>query len=127
MKILAIILGVVLALSSLDAASFDKNIQFKTTKVHMSSQKPLTVGFNTIVLDITQKSKAPEGAKVSVKIFMPAMPGMPAMKLTAQAKDLGDGKYEVKVNIPMSGTWQVHIFITPTEGKKSRVKTSINI
>ncbi|MCF6330622.1 MAG: FixH family protein [Sulfurimonas sp.] len=127
MKILAIILGAILAFSSLDAAPFVKNIEFKTTKVHMSSQKPLSVGFNTLVLNVTQKSKAPSGAKVSVKIFMPAMPGMPAMKSTAQAKDLGNGKYEVKVNIPMSGTWQVHIFITPTEGKKSRVKTSINI
>ena len=58
---------------------------------------------------------------------MPAMPGMPAMESKAQAKDLGNGKYQVTVNLAMGGTWQIHIFITPKTGKKSRVKTSINI
>ena len=127
MKILAIILGVILAFSSLDAAAFDKDIKFRTTKIHLSSEKPLSVGSNILVLNITQKGKIPKGAKVSVKVFMPAMPGMPAMKSEAQAQDLGNGKYEVKVNLAMGGTWQLHIFIAPVKGKKSRVKTSLNI
>ena len=70
--------------------------------------------------------KISKDEKVSIKAFMPAMPGMPAMESKAEAKFLGEGKYEVKVNIAMNGTWQVHIFITPSQGKKSRVKTSIN-
>jgi len=57
---------------------------------------------------------------------MPAMPGMPAMESKTTAKNLGNGKYEITLNIAMSGTWQIHIFITPKEGRKSRVKTSIN-
>ena len=87
----------------------------------------MTVGSNTIVLAISKDGKVPKGAKVSVKAFMPAMPGMPAMQSVSDAKDLGSGKYEVTLSLVMSGTWQLHIFITPTTGKKIRVKTSINI
>ena len=57
---------------------------------------------------------------------MPAMPGMPAMESKVTAKNLGHGVYEAKLNLAMSGTWQLHIFITPKTGKKSRVKTTLN-
>ncbi|NOR58611.1 MAG: hypothetical protein GQ474_08830, partial [Sulfurimonas sp.] len=66
-------------------------------------------------------------AAVSIKAFMPAMPGMPYMESVSDAKNLGDGKYNANVNLSMGGTWQVHIFITPKTGKKIRVKTSVNI
>ena len=125
-KILMILLSLTLGATLLQASAYEKDVKYRTTKVHISSEKPLTTGSNTFVLDIYQKAKALEGAKVSVKVFMPAMPGMPAMKYEAKAKDLGNGKYEVTVNIAMNGTWQLHIFITPTKGKKSRVKTSLN-
>ncbi len=125
-KILLVLLSLTLTASLLQAAAFEKDAKFRTTKVHISSEKPIGTGSNTFILDITQAGKVPQGAKVSVKAFMPAMPGMPAMKSKANAKDLGNGKYEVTVNVAMGGTWQFHIFITPTEGKKSRVKTSMN-
>jgi len=124
--ILILLFSLVLSSALLQAAAFDKDVKFRTTKIHISSDKPLTTGSNIFVLDIKKDGQAPKDAKVSVKAFMPAMPGMPAMKSQAKAKDLGNGKYEVKLNIAMSGTWQIHIFIIPTEGKKSRVKTSIN-
>ena len=127
MKTLTIIFSAMLLLTSLHAAAFDKDAKFRTTKIHISSEKPLGVGSNTFILDIKQKGKIPAGAQVKVKAFMPAMPGMPAMESKAQAKDLGNGKYQVTVNLAMGGTWQLHIFITPKTGKKSRVKTSINI
>ena len=57
---------------------------------------------------------------------MPAMMGMPAMESKADALSLGNGKYEARVNLAMGGTWQLHIFITPAEGKKSRVKTTLD-
>jgi hypothetical protein len=125
-KILMVLLSLTLGATLLQAAAFDKDVKHRTTEVHISSEKPLTTGLNTFVLDIYQKAKALEGAKVGVKVFMPAMPGMPAMKYEAKAKDLGNGKYEVALNISMNGTWQLHIFITPSNGKKSRIKTSIN-
>ncbi len=125
-KLFTILLTLALSASLLQAAAFTKMAKYRTTKVQITSEKPLTTGSNTFILDISKKGKAPKGATVSVKAFMPAMPGMPAMESKAAAKDLGNGRYEVTLNIAMGGTWQLHIFIAPKEGKKSRVKTSIN-
>jgi len=127
MKTLAkLLLTLLLGTTLLNAAAFDKDAKFRTTKIHFSSDKPIGTGSNTFILDIKQNSKAPTGASVKVKAFMPAMPGMPAMKSEATAQNLGNGKYKVTLNIAMGGTWQIHVFITPKTGKKSRVKTSIN-
>ena len=123
--IITILLTLVFGASLLQAAAFEKDAKFRTTKIHISSDKPIGTGSNVFILDV-KKDGAAVNTKVDVKVFMPAMPGMPAMKSTATAKVLGNGKYEVKVNIAMGGTWQMHIFITPAEGKKTRVKTSIN-
>ncbi len=127
MKTLAIIFWAMLLLTSLNAAAFDKDAKSRATTIHISSEQPLGVGSNTFILEIKQKGKVPTGASVKVKAFMPAMPGMPAMESKTDAKDLGNGKYQVTVNLAMGGTWQLYIFITPKTGKKSRVKTSINI
>lgn len=119
--LLALTLGVTLT----QAAAFDKDAKHRTTKVHISARKPLTVGSNKLTLSISKNGK-PIDAQVSLKAFMPAMPGMPAMKSQVDAKELGNGKYEGRLNLPMGGTWQLHIFITPKTGKKSRVKTTLN-
>ena len=125
-KTLLILLALMLGMSLLQAAAFEKEAKSRTTKVHISSEKPIGTGFNVFTFDITKDGKAPLGARVDIKAFMPAMPGMPAMDSKVTAKDLGNGKYEAKLNIAMNGTWQIHIFITPVKGKKTRVKTSIN-
>lgn len=124
--ILTILLTLTLGFISAEAEAFSKDAKHRTTKVHITSDKPLSTGKNIFVLGISKQGKAAVGASVSVKAFMPAMPGMPAMESKAEAKDLGNGRYEVYLNIAMNGTWQIHIFITPKTGKKSRVKTSIN-
>jgi len=125
--ILKIVLSLLLSTGLLQAAAFETEAKSRTTKVHLSTDKPLTTGSNTLILAISKDGKIPAGAKVSVKAFMPAMPGMPAMESVSEAKDLGNGKYEVTIHLSMGGTWQLHIFVTPTTGKKARVKTSINI
>ncbi len=127
MKVLSIVISMFLFFSILDAAAFQKEIKSRDTKVYITSQKQLGTGSNTLILDIKKNEKAVSDAKVSVKVFMPAMPGMPAMKSITDAQDLGNGKYKAKINLSMGGTWQVHIFITPSVGKKIRVKTSVNI
>jgi len=121
-----ILLALVLGATLIQAAAFSKDAKYRTTKIHISSQKPLSTGRNTLVLHITKKGKSVENSKVSIKAFMPAMPGMPAMKSQVDAKSLGGGDYEATLNIAMGGTWQIHIFIAPKSGKKSRVKTAIN-
>ncbi len=127
MKVLSIVISMFLFFSILDAAAFQKEAASRDTKVHISSQKQLSTGSNVLMLDIKKNGKVLSGAKVMLKVFMPAMPSMPAMKSKADAQDLGNGKYEVKLNLSMSGTWQVYIYITPSVGKKIRVKTSVNI
>lgn len=111
----------------LNAAAFEKEAKSATATVVMTSQKPLVVGSNTIELQITLANEAVEGAEVTLKSFMPAMPGMPAMESTVDAASLGNGRYKAEVNFSMSGTWQIHIMITPETGRKIRVKTSVNI
>ncbi|SFV66911.1 putative [hydrothermal vent metagenome] len=120
-----IFLTLILAVSLANASAFSKDAKYRTTKVHITAEKPVTSGSNTFKFFITKDAKAING-EVTIKAFMPAMPGMPAMESKVKATNLGNGTYEAKLNLAMSGTWQVHIFITPKTGKKSRVKTSIN-
>ena len=124
--LIKILLVTLLGASLLNGAAFSKDAKHRTTKVHITAEKPITAGSNTLRFTITQKGKTLDAnTKVAVKAFMPAMPGMPAMKSEANAKNLGNGLYEVTVNMAMSGTWQLHIFLSPKEGRKSRVKTTL--
>jgi len=118
----ALLLGATLV----NAAAFSKDAKFRTTQVHITADKPLTTGSNTLIVTIKKDGKLLKDVKVSLKAFMPAMPGMPAMSSKAKAVNLGDGKYKATLNLAMSGTWQLHIFITPKEGRRSRVKTTLN-
>ena len=125
MKTIAkIFLIAILGVSLLHSAAFEKVAKSRSAKVLLTSEKPLTTGNNDVNIVIDKKYA---DAKVSIKVFMPAMPGMPHMENKGDAKYLGNGNYEVKVNFSMGGTWQIHIFTTPKEGKKYRVKTSVNL
>ncbi len=119
---LALLLGVTLS----HAVAFSKDAKFRSTQVHITANKPLTTGSNTLKFTITKNGKPLKDIKVALKAFMPAMPGMPAMSSKTNAKSLSDGVYEGTLNLAMSGTWQLHIFITPKEGRKSRIKTTLN-
>ncbi|MFA6192929.1 MAG: FixH family protein [Sulfurimonas sp.] len=120
-----ILFTALLGASLLQAAAFEKVVNAPEAKVTLSSEKPLSAGNNTLKVVIADEKF--KDAQVSVKVFMPAMPGMPEMVSESEAKSLGNGAFSAEVNLSMSGTWQVHIFITPKEGKKIRAKTSLNI
>ena len=121
-----IILALTLGATLIQGAAFSKDAKFRTMKVQITAQKPITSGSNTFKFVITKNTKALQDSKVDIRAFMPAMPGMPAMESKVVAKALGSGVYEAKLNLAMSGTWQLYLYITPKEGKKSRVKTTIN-
>ena len=119
--------GLFLSFTSLNAAAFEKKAHSRSAEVVISSDKPLAVGSNVLDFDIKLKSNDSGIKSVDVKVFMPAMPGMPAMESKSSAKKRADGKYEAAVNMQMNGTWQIQIFIVPNEGKKIRVKSSVNL
>jgi len=119
--LLVMILGTTLLLAS----AFSKNVKHRSTKAYITAEKPLTTGSNTLKFKITKSGKKLHDTKVFVRAFMPAMPGMPAMESKEEAKDLGNGIYQATLNLAMSGTWQLYIYITPKTGKKSRLKTTV--
>ena len=126
MRVLITILTLLVLNFAANAAGFEKTAKAKAIQVVMSAEKPLVVGINTIKLHVANKGEAVDG-DVTVKVFMPAMPGMPYMEEKAAAKALGSGNYEAQVALSMGGTWQIHIFVTTKSGKKYRVKSSLNI
>lgn len=127
MKLLSVLLALGLAFSLSNAAAFEQELRAPSAIVKISSEKPLVVGNNVVVLEISKDAKPSSGDEVTTKAFMPAMPGMPYMETKEAAKELSPGKYETIINFSMSGTWQIHIYVTPKEGKKYRVKTSVNL
>lgn len=126
MRLISIFAALMLLSLGAFGAAFEKSVQYRALTAVISAEKPLVVGTNTVNIHITQKGEAVDG-DVKVKVFMPAMPGMPYMEDVSDAKALGSGRYESQVSLSMGGTWQVHIFITLENGKKYRLKSSVNI
>ena len=63
-------------------------------------------------------------ATVKVDYSMPAMPGMPAMNYKTDAS-LSGRKYTAKMNLSMSGSWNIAVKITKG-GKTSTVKFNVD-
>ncbi len=124
-KLLKILTLLVLSVSLLQAAAFEKTANGGNITAVISSDKPLTTGNNTLQVSI--KDPKYKDAQVVIKVFMPEMPGMPRMEMQSDAKAMGNGLYKTVISFAMSGTWQVWIYITPKTGQKVRIKTSLNI
>jgi len=121
-----ILLTLLLSVTFAHAAAFSKDAKSRNITVHITAEQPLTTGANTLVVSLKKNGKAISDATVTLKAFMPAMPGMPAMSSKVEAKNLGNGNYQATLNLAMSGTWQLHIYIIPKTEKKSRIKTTLN-
>ncbi len=102
---------------------FSKSGYAGSLKVTYSSDKPLTVGDNTITVSIKKDGKTLTGAKVDFKVFMPEMPGMPRMEEMKSLSVVGDD-YSGNINFSMGGTWQVKIYIEK-DGKKYKYSSSV--
>lgn len=106
-----------------ESKGFTKTGKAGPLKVTYASAKPLVVGDNTIEVGVSKDAKPFTGAKVEMKVFMPEMPGMPAMSYRKVLDASGD-KYSGNINFSMGGTWQVKIYIEK-DGKKYRHKSSV--
>ncbi|HBG92863.1 MAG: hypothetical protein A3J81_03820 [Nitrospirae bacterium RIFOXYB2_FULL_43_5] len=88
-------------------------------------KNPPVVGDNNIEIEIKDASgKYMTDAKVRIEYSMPAMPGMPAMNYKADA-ELKGYEYKAKMNLSMSGAWNVAVKIT-RGGKTTTVKFNVD-
>ncbi|WP_419763581.1 MAG: FixH family protein [Arcobacter sp.] len=94
--------------------------------VKLSSEKSLVVGSNDIFIELAKDGASFTDAKVKIKFYMPEMPGMPYMEYEGKGK-LVDGKYLVKINFTMGGTWQYQLKFKTEDGKVHKVRGSVNI
>ena len=126
-KILGVFLAVALSLSAVFAAdALSKKGMAGPLEVEYSSEKPLTQGMNMINIKVKENGKEIKDAKVSVTAAMPAMTGMPAMEQTSEAMFV-NGAYMAHVVLSMNGTWQLNIVVETSDGKKQRLKSSVNL
>jgi len=88
-------------------------------------KNPPVVGDNNVKIEIKDSAgKYVSDAKVVVDYGMPAMPGMPAMNYKADA-ELKGNEYKAKMNLSMSGSWNVAVKITRA-GKTSTMKFTVD-
>jgi hypothetical protein len=126
-KLFVAVFAVLLGLSGAFAAeALSKKGMAGPLEVEYSSEKPLTQGMNMINIKVKENGKEIKDAKVSVTAAMPAMPGMPAMEQTSEAMFV-NGAYMAHVVLSMNGTWQLNIVIETSDGKKQRLKSSVNL
>lgn len=111
----------------LNAAAFEKTAQHRNIEVVMRADKPLVVGSNAMLFHLSERGKALEDAAVTVKIFMPSMPGMPYMEQVVEAVKAGEGDYKAVLNFSMGGTWQLHLFVNKADKSKIRIKSSLSL
>ena len=69
------------------------------------------MGDNAVSVKILDASgKTVTDAAVTVRFFMPPMPGMAPMSSTIQAQPTGDA-YPFTANVAMAGTWKAEVSV----------------
>ncbi len=83
---------------------------------------PPQKGSNVVRLRVLDDTGAPvEGVSVRGAAVMPAMGAMPEMRAGGEAKSLGEGRFQLDVDLSMSGSWPLTVSITDGEGRKGTV------
>jgi len=120
-----IILATLLATAALFAAPINVGGKAGDIDVKIKSDKDATVGQNNFSISLTKAGKPVNAKNVKLKVFMPEMPGMPAMGEEVDAKG-ANGEYKASAEVSMGGTWQIIVTVADTDGKKKKYKTSVN-
>lgn len=88
-------------------------------------KNPPVAGDNNMTIGVKDASgKYVTDAKIIVDYSMPAMMGMPAMNYKTDAVLKGN-EYNAKMNLSMSGSWNVAVKISRT-GKTSTIKFTVD-
>jgi len=127
-KFYGVIMAVVLAVSVVAGCSKGYESQKNVGDMGITlkvDRYPLVKGDNTLSLQVVEKSgKSVTDATVSVRYYMPPMPGMAPMEFSTQAAPKGSG-YAFAANIPMEGGWKVDVSVT--QPGKAPVSATFNI
>ncbi len=127
MKRLAVFTVILLLMAGIAYAK-DYEVKKKAGEYNVEvkiDKNPPVVGDNNIEIEIKDASgKYVTDAKVVVEYSMPAMPGMPAMNYKADA-ELKGNEYKAKMNLSMSGSWNIAVKITKA-GKTSTMKFTVD-
>ena len=96
-----------------------------TTVALSAKAYPLVLGDNALTIKVTDASgNLTKDAQVSVRFFMPPMPGMAPMEYTSQATAQGDA-YTCSVNPAMAGGWKAEVTVARTG--QAPVTASFNV
>jgi len=89
-------------------------------EVALKAEKyPLIKGDNALSVAVLDASKRPvTNAKVTIRYFMPPMPGMAPMDYAVTPLRKGDA-YSFTANIPMEGGWKVEVSVTSETGAEA--------
>jgi nitrogen fixation protein FixH len=72
---------------------------------------PLVKGNNAVKVQVTDRTGKPAAnAKVSVRYYMPAMPGMAPMSYSVTPSPKGD-EHEFAADVPMEGGWKFEVTV----------------
>jgi hypothetical protein len=113
-KWIGIALPVILLITGIVyAKDYEVKKKIDTYDVEIKIDKnPPVVGDNNIEIKIKDPSdKYVTDAKVKIEYSMPAMSGMPPMNYKTDT-ELSGNKYTGKINLSMSGSWNISLKIT---------------
>jgi Cu(I)/Ag(I) efflux system membrane fusion protein len=85
-------------------------------------------GANRLALELREAGGGPvEGARVEVRVGMPAMGAMPAMGGPARVEERGGGRYRAEFSLDMSGSWRVEIEARSPTGARAHALGSLSV
>jgi hypothetical protein len=113
MRLIIIVLTILFMVNTVYPRDYKASKRAGNYVVEMKiNRNPPIVDKNILTLDIKDSSnKNVTDAKVLVNYYMPPMPGMPPMNYKTYAK-LSGQKYEVIMDLIMSGPWNIVVKIT---------------
>jgi hypothetical protein len=109
--LLSLVLAALVALSAC-SKGYESQKTVEDVKITLSvARYPLVKGDNDLTIRVADTAgKSVADAVVSVRYFMPPMPGMAPMDYTTQAFYRGDG-YAFVANVPMEGGWKAEVTV----------------
>jgi hypothetical protein len=125
-KIIKSLLISLFAISLSYGEPIDLNGNVKGIDVTIKSANSLVVGNNDFFVTLKENGQNIEDALVKAKFFMPEMPGMPYMDYIGKGK-FENGKYKMNINFSMNGTWQYQLKFKTSNGKKYKIRGSVNL